>query len=769
VDPRVASLLFICRQGDCLRQCLNDATCGAGFVCEAGVCERAECATLADCPAGQYCTSATTGRCREYQPCASSAECAPNTECRAFAPGACPPGFDCSQRLCQELPRCLVDTDCPASPPAFCREGHCQPTAACTGPAECAAGLQCVVGRCMPGGCRGHGDCAAGEACTDGACRPPPAAISILSFALSPRAAVLVVGDSVQLSLVAYALDGSSFPLARGTFTAVDASGAPSDAVTVTDSGRVTAVAAGSVRVLARPTGAAVLPQEATLTVLPALESGRRVVVVDAASHRPLTGVEVLGCDAPPPTGPCPAPLTVTTDGSGVALFPSFTGATASFSAASPELRADGRPRYERLSVATTPARDVLLPLGDNPVHGAAGFNASISFSEVHSTGEAWLGFSLLSARDVTAVDPTTLFGESFLVQIPTLPQRVPVPSSLVASVSAGLGLTTEIKARSYGLGQAGRRTAVAFAGKVALSQAASLRPVDLLTYAGAMDYALQPFTSITHRPHEPDMSDLDGDGLCADAQRCPQGSEELPAYERFTGLSHRPRREQLRRTEVVLPPLPAGLDMAVVAAVEISTEAGVAPLGLAARAGGAPQPDGTRPVGTVLLRSGAPYGGAEVGRPGVWALATSTTGGSGATSGWLVQGDTLPLRVSVPAFLPLPSASYAPERRTLTPAPASWSALAQAGAGLARVTLTGTQERHVVYLPLEAGQGALQLPESPPGAGADPAGQPGASLEIVALKLVAGQAPADLLDTPGSNLLQAPRVLEAWSRSRPQ
>ncbi len=764
VDPRVASLLYVCRAGDCLRQCLNDQTCGAGFICEAGTCARSGCVTKADCPEGQYCTSATAGRCLEFQTCDSTAECGPNTECRAFASGACPPGFDCTTKMCQELPRCLVDTECSGT--AYCRDSHCQPTTACSEGTACPSGLTCVASRCVPGGCRGHADCAEGFACTDGACQPAPPAANIVTLALSPRTAMLVVGGTVRLSLVGFDRNGASFPLAQGSYSVVDASGAPSSAATVSSSGLVTAVAAGTVRVQARVTGAPASPQELTLTVLPALESGRRLTVVDAATRRPLAGVEVLGCDAPPATGPCPIPVTVTTDSRGVALFPDFTGASASFSAASTELRADGRPRYDRLSVAATPARDVLLPLSENPVHGAAGFNASISFNEVHSSGELWLGFSVLSAGDPTAVDLTNLFGETFLVSVPGLPQRIPAPGSLVGYANLGLAGNTELKARSYGLGQAGRRTAVAFAGKLPLAQATSLRPADLLAYSGAMDYSLQAFTSISHFPYAPDATDLDGDGLCTDTARC-QGSEDLPDYGRFTGISHRPRREQLRRTEVVFPHLPSGLDTAVVAAVELSPEAGLVPMGLASRTGGTAQPDGTRPVPPVVLRSGAPYGGAEVGTPGLWALATAANSGA-SVSGHIVRGATLPTRVSVPAFLPLPTASYTSGSRTFTPSPANWSALAGAGAGLVRVTLTGAQGRHVVFFALDAGGGALRVPDAPAGADVDPAGLTGATLEVAALKLAEGLSAEGVLDTPGVNLLQLPVVLDAYSRSRP-
>jgi hypothetical protein len=575
-----------------------------------------------------------------------------------------------------------------------------------------------------------------------------------------------VVGDTVQLGLVAYTLDGASFPLAQGSFSAVDVSGAPSGAVTVSPQGLVKAVSAGTVRVQAKPSGAAVSAQEATLTVLPALDSGRRVTVMDAATRRPLAGVEVLGCDVPPTSGPCPAPVTVTTDARGVALFPGFAGATASFSAASGELRADGFPRYDRVSVAATPAHDVLLPLGDNPVHGAAGFNAGISFSEVHSSGELSVGFSVLSVGDPTAVDLTNLFGESFLVSVPALPQRIPAPGSLVAYASLGLAGNTEIKPRSYGLGLAGRRAAVAFAGKVPLARATSLRPTDLLAYSGAMDYALQSFTSISHLPYAPDVTDIDGDGLCSNLQSC-QGSEDLPDYNRFTGITHRPRREQLRRTEVVLPNLPSGFDTAVIAAVELSAEAGLVPMGLASRTGGTAQPDGTRPVQPVLLRSGAPYGGAEEAVPGVWAFATSATSGA-SVSGHIVRGPTLPTRVSLPEFLPVPTASYTPASRTFTPSAESWSALAGKGVGLVRVTLTGARGRHVVFLALEASGAALQVPDSPAGADTDPAGQTGVGLEVAALRLSEGRSAEELLDAPGVNLLQLPLTLDGYSRSRP-
>lgn len=766
VDPQVANLLFVCQGGTCMRRCVNDASCGGpGLLCEAGLCARADCATLADCPAGQYCTSATAGRCREYRPCQSRAECPENADCRAFGPDGCPPGFDCARKICQELPRCLIDADCTA--PAYCQRGACQPGTACTSGSPCPPGLVCVAERCFPSGCRGHADCPADQACTDGACRSAPAATELSTVILSPRAAVLAVGGSVRLSLVAFTFTGESFPLSTGSFTVVDAGGNPSDAATVTSAGLVTAVRAGTVRIRAGVSGnPGVTPAEAMLTLLPALAEGRRLTVVDATTGRPLSGVEVLGCDAPPSDAPCPAPATVTTDASGAALFPTFTGAIASFSAASPELRSDGYPRYDIVSVAATGVWDVLLPLGENPVHGAAGFNAGIQFAEVHSTGPVWLGFSLLSAGDVPEVDLTTLLGEPFFVTVPGLPQPVPAPGSAVLYAASGFGSPVELKGRSFGLGQPGRRAAVAFAGRTELARLASLGSTELLAYTGALDYTLQAFTPIPLRPRVPDTSDVDADGRCADPQACPEGPEEVPDYFNLPGFSHRPRREQLRRTEVVLPRLPSGLDTAILSAVEVSAEAGLVPLGFSSRTGGPPAPDGTRPLEPVLLRSGAPYGGVELGTPGVWVFATQAAQARGDTSGRLLRGPRLPTRVEVAPFLPLPGAAYAVDRRTLTPAAERWTALARAGAELARVTITGPRGRHVVFLPLVEGQAPLRLPEAPSGAGEDPATLQTATGEIVAMDLSADITREMALDLSGENLTGLSLFLDAYSRA---
>jgi hypothetical protein len=774
--PEVVRLAFSCQEGRCLQRCIEnfDISCGGqGFICEQGVCVRGDCSTLAHCPQGQYCTSASAGRCLEYRVCQSRAECPAHFDCRSFPSNACPPGFDCANtKLCQELPRCLVDTDCAS--PAYCQQGHCEPSKACTLAAGCAQGQFCVVGRCVPGGCRGHADCPEGQACTDGACRTAPAASNISTLAISPRTAVLAVGGQLKLSLVAFTFAGDSFPLATGDFSVVDEVGNPSSAATVTPSGQVTAVRAGTVRVRAAVSSPGMTPVESSLTILPALTEGRRVTVVDATTGRPLAGVRVLGCNAPPADAPCPSPTLGVTDSQGVALFDAFGGATASFSAASEELRADGYPRYERLSVAMTPARDLLLPLAENPIHGAAGFIADIDFSRAHTDGRLWLGYSVLSVGDVADLDLDMLLGEPFL--IPTELDAFPVarlPGSTVGYLRLTVGERDSIRQiksspLSFGRGQPGRRAAVAFAGKLNPPALLLREPLLLLSQTGAMNYALEAFRFIPLRQHVADTcEDLDSDRRCA-VPECCLVSEDIPDYYRLPGFKHIPAREQVRRTEVILPLLPLGLDTAIVSAVEISDEAGLVPLGFAVGAGGAPGDNGKRLVRPLLLRSGAPYGGVEVGEQGIWAFALRGSESRGDVSGRIVRGAPLRTRVIVPGWLPLPAASYARHQRTVTPEPGRWKALEEEKATLARVTFTGSRNRHVMLFALTSQAPSVRVPEVPvEQSHEDPAAQASAMGEVSVMALAPEVSAQDALDLPGPNLQGLTGFLEAYSRAR--
>jgi hypothetical protein len=779
LTPAIAATLYSCVDGSCSLHCANDLTCGQGLVCKSGLCAVADCKTMSDCPAGQYCTSATYGRCAPFQTCAQTPECPANFECRPFATGQCPPGFSCTTSVCQELPTCLIDADClpggkpqPGKAPAYCQEGHCQETTQCAGPAGCGALKACVAGLCVPGVCRGLTDCPAGQACVDGACGAAPDAADIAQLKLSPTKAVLAIGDTLKFTLIAYRLDGSSFPLPQGAFSVVDELGLSTSAATIDSAGTLTAAAAGKVVVRAQVTGAPIPAREAPVTIAAALTSGRRVLVVAQADGAPLSGVQVRGCEGAALDAPCATFTDVSTGADGQALFPSFGAGLATFTAVSPAVRADGLPSFDRASVVATLAADVFLPLGDNPVQAAAGYTAAIQFSEVHSSGQYWAGFAALSAGDLPDLELSTLLGETFQVALPGVGQTVPVPGSVVLYTSPGFGIPQQVKAKSFGLGQAGVRSAVAFAGRAELNQALSMRSLDFLAYAGAMDYALQPAVTVESRPRVPDTADLNNNGLCASPTKCPSGSENVPDYATFPALSFSPRRQQNRRTEVVLPSVPTTLDTVVVAAVEVSFEGGVFPLGFSSSTAGAPQ-NGGRAVPAVTLRSGAPYGGTEVATPGIWALATSAAsmGGTagGSATARLTHGAVLPTRVVVKPFLPITARSaYSPLTRIFTPGQPDWNAAASAGAGLAKVVLSGTGSRHVVYFEMSGSQTAVRVPEGPAGSGVDPATQGAVALQVVALELTAGTTATEVFTLRGPNLWQLANYLDGYSRFQP-
>ena len=466
LDPQVATALYACIDRSCLRRCVNDLTCGGqGIICASNLCRAADCKTFADCADGQYCTSATFGRCSTYSTCTDSSSCQRNFQCKRFETTACPPGFDCAQKLCLELPQCLADSDCATGVPGtpsyqqtgFCTEGHCQASGACVDPSECGPGLTCVAKICVPSACRGHGDCTDGKACVDGSCitAPTPAQINVLR--VLPTHGLLVVGDTLQLHLIAYRLDGSSFPLAAGVFSVVDSDGdgGTSTRASVSAQGLVTALDAGEVIIRAQVTGSTLAAVEASVTIVPALVVGRRVVVVDAANKQPLALARVMGCEQ----SDCAAPTQVLTDAQGVASFALLGPGPASFTVVSAEVRSDGLPTFERASVIGTRSADVYLPLRANPTRASAGFNASVAFTKVSTNGTYWAGFVASSFGDVPSVRPSELLGDTFSVRIDTINQRIPVPGAVVLYTSPAFGFPQEVKPRSFGFSQPGTQS----------------------------------------------------------------------------------------------------------------------------------------------------------------------------------------------------------------------------------------------------------------------------------------------------------------------
>jgi len=291
-----------------------------------------------------------------------------------------------------------------------------------------------------------------------------------------------------------------------------------------------------------------------------------------------------------------------------------------------------------------------------------------------------------------------------------------------------------------------------------------TLRSTDFLGYLGAFDYALKPSLTITSRPLVPDTSDVDNDGLCASPTRCPMGTEEVPDWAGFAMASMRPARQQLLRTEVVVPRVPGTVDQVLVAAVETHPAVGMLPVGFASGTAGAPNSDGTRDVSPVTLRSGPPYDGVEVAQPGVWAMGVSAQ--SGALTARLTHGGTMPAKVLVAPFLPLPTnASFEPSARTFHPGQPQWASVYSSGGELARVSITGQSARHTLYFRLVGSQTSVVVPPTPPGPGGDPAGDASPLLEVVAVDLSDPLTPDELYSLSGVNLSNWAGALDGYCR----
>ncbi len=767
LDPNVAFALYTCVQGTCTRRCTTDVLCGgSGFICQNGLCTVAQCKAASDCPQGQYCTSATFGRCQSFQTCTSSSQCMANFECKRFPTGQCPPGFDCTQQVCLELPTCLSDGDCvsgvPGSPTSmptgYCAEGHCQQTGTCTVSLECPTGQECIGALCVPSVCRGNAACGAGQACVGGACATPPAGGDITLASLRPAQAVMLVGDTLPFTFIGSSIDGSTFPMGSASYQVLDALGATSTAATITAAGVLTAVTPGQVTVRALVPGSVIAPVSSTVTIYPRITAGRRVLVLAQATGLPIANVHVQACT--------PTCTEVVTGADGVALFPSLAPTDpATFTAAAEAVRTDGLPAWERASIIGTTSSDVVLPLRDNPVQGLGGFNASISFTDVSTIGSYWAGFVTASTSDLPSVTPTSLVGDSFNTPLPGIMQSVPVPSTVVLYTSPAFGIPQQVKARSLGGAQSGARATMCWAGRANLNITTSLRSTDLLSYLGAFDYA-QGQASFSSRPWVDDTADVNGNGLCSDPMKCPNGSEKVPDYVNFTPLTFQPRRQQVERTEVVFPRVPSTFNTVVVAVVAIDRWLGVLPVGFSSATAGAAGADGTRKVPNVTLRSGSPYAGLEASSPGVWVLAANTAGT--AYSGRLTSSAVLPTSVQVAPLLPAPTGgSFSLANRAFNPGQPAWSSVYSSGGELARVSLTGTEVRHTIYFALGPNQTQVGWPTTPAGVpGQDPAAESGSTLEVVAVDLANGTTVEGVFDAAGQTLVSWSQSIDGYARA---
>lgn len=567
------------------------------------------------------------------------------------------------------------------------------------------------------------------------------------------------VGEGLQFSLIELPLDGSTFPTHKAMWQVVDAQGQATTAAAISPAGVLTTSSEGELRVRATLNGAAAPQVEATVLVYPVVTQGRRVVVT-TNTKTPVTGAHVLGCLS----ASCGTPIEVISDAHGIAVFPSLGVGPAIFTAASPALRSDGLPLLERASIVGTRAMDVLLPLRDNPVQGSGGFSASLSFTDVSTSGSYWAGFVTSSVSDVASLTPAGLVGDSFSTNIPGLNQAVPVPATVVLYTSPGFGIPQQVKPRSLGLAESGDRFMAAWAGRANPDLLASLRSTDVLSYLGAFDVAQDTNGQFSTLPWVPDATDINGNGLCSNVQKCPNGSENVPDYGHFKTMSWQPKRQQRLRTEVIVPALAATYTSLIAAAVQVDATVGMLPTGFASATPGAPGATGTRKVDPVLLRSGAAYNGVELARPGIWALASNTNGT--AFTGQIQTFGALPTSVSLAPWLPAPTqGSFEVATRTFHPGQPAWSSTFSAGAQLARVALTGSEVRHVIYFAIDGGQVDVKWPLVPSVPGVDPATQAAVGLEVVVMALADLNTPEELFGFGGPTLDSMALVTARYAR----
>lgn len=735
-----ANVLFQCLGGLCERRCLNDSTCGTQ-VCINGGCATSNCKTASDCPAGELCTSTARGRCVPFQTCSASTDCAPGFSCAAFDGGTCPPGFDCSTAVCQELPRCLIDSDCLARGAAYCSGNHCHSTNACSSDSDCDAGTRCIGSLCYPGGCRGPAECPQG-ACIDGSCQRAADAGEIATLSIAPSSSVLAVGATQRLTVTGFDPLGQSRAINGVQFGVMSTSGGPSSAATVDSLGNVTGVAEADVSIVASLPGSAAAPVTATISIDAPAASGRRVVAIDTLTHQPLSGVVVEACDNPPVNVPCPSPITVTTDARGSATL-AFDSAPMDLSAVSSATRSDGLPLYDRVSVLATSATTVVIPLSRNPVAAAAGFRGTMSFDSVQSTGSLLLGMQLASVEDPSSIDLRTLFGDPFLVKLPTTQQQIALPGSTIAELRDPFGEAVPIKATADALAQAGDRVVTSLGGAFDPQTLTTLGATDVLAYAANMQV---DFSSEIGVPLLPLGSDA--------------GVQTGPDYALFPSVRGQPSRIQSERTEIQLPSLPAGLDTAIIVRAQSTANAGLVFDGLTSRTGGAPAPDGSRALGTVLIASAPPFGGVESGESALWVHGYASAGAGSA--GAIVRAGALPGIVAIPALPSLPTGtSFDTGSRTLSMGP-TWSSLGATSVG--RWIATDNVSRHVVYLPVST-RTQWRIPAAPTTGAPDALAAPTTS-ETSALAF--GSSFDATFDLTTVKIADPSSTLQLYSRARP-
>ena len=725
------SQLFTCdtASGECRSRCLNDDQCPRGTYCSQFTCVPG-CEDDADCnqARNEVCDGAASGhgRCIQVTPCASD--------------GSCPQGSICDPNTnrCRTLPACRTDRDCSGS--AYCESGFCFPAMACTN-MSCGEGFDCVGGTCVPFTCRGPADCTSPEQCIAGRCQEPGNTNFVTEVRIISPAGVVRPGTRYRYVALAQDPAGRVVPGVTFRWTLTSTTVATIDAAGLATGGSV----AGTTEVRAAvdtPNGPVTSSPVGLTNLGPLADGAVRVVVVRQTNGTAVSGarVEIIRGGT--------VLASVTTDGTGVALFPSLDPGPLTVTAAHPDL--------DWVTLVEPAGSDFLVPLPPRtrPTE-VAGVTGRVDLAQVTTRGDISLSVSGASAPSpLFGFDASETFGaDNFNVQVPML-GSIPIPAANTVSVSF-MGFPFDLKDRFYARGAPGLRALWSFGGRIELGTN-GLSVGDLNNIAAAIlpffqrfEHTVQPGVSLLAYPMVPDADDIDGDG---------NRTELRPDWNAFPTAILTPSVTQTLRYRMRVDPLPfvtgGNANTLIVMAGVILPGIGFVPLGL----DGQSDRQGSGIVASFTTKLAPPHGGLEAGEYAVLATALrfGMTGPTGPGASRLFVGARLPAEVNLSSgWMDAPvNATFEVPTRTVTLPPLP-------GADAYRVAFGSAEGTWHVYGGSGAG-GELAVPNPPQGLTDR---LQGARVTVDALDLEAGVSAGQLFDAARGGAAGMDRVTRGFSR----
>lgn len=546
--------LFTCENGTCLNNCLGDANCADGFICEprsgaANVCEPAECTTNTNCNAAnnEQCFGQPHGRCRAVEQCQG--------------PGDCDPGFFCNGNMeCEELAACRRDDECAGA--GYCENGRCQPSESCTA-MSCGTGLECVNEVCVPFVCRLNADCVSPEVCVAGACVAVPSAALVSEVRITSPGAVLSPGTSARMFAIAF--DASGRPVSGVTIVWESAD---TDVATIASTGVVTGEStAGTSAITASVDNGGQIITSVPVDVVNvgALASARRVTVINARTGAPIESASVM---VEPVSGPA---ALVETDASGVAAFGSGSAL---------DRLSVFHDDYDWITIVGLTGTDLLIRLtpatrGDR----AGGLKGGADLSAITTNKPFEFALSGASfAGPLSRFKADRLFGGGVFninIQVTT----VALPSGITTR-GTFQGFPVNVKNTYHALSGPGLRYGWSFGGKVELADlgislsggTTGILP-NLIGLFPQFSSGVTTPATVLSLPTIVDTADIDGDG---DTQ------ESVPDYDNFTTVEQKPDTAQrLRFRYAADAPMPVALDSVILVSGVMVPGAGFVPLGI--------------------------------------------------------------------------------------------------------------------------------------------------------------------------------------------